>query len=141
MQKSWLEQHPRWKIPLGCLTLIFLIGVFVTALLTIITTSFRSSDVYKQAMAKATEDLQVREQIGEPVQSAWILRGQLHVNGRSGDADLSIPISGPRGEGLIRAVAYKTEGVWRFTYLQVCITGQSGNIDLLSVQPPAERDF
>ena len=64
MQKSWLEQHPRWKIPLGCLTLIFLIGVFVSVLLTIITTSFHSSDVYQQAMAKATENLQVREQIG-----------------------------------------------------------------------------
>ena len=54
MQKNWLEPHPRWKIPLGCLTLIFRIGVFVTVLLTIITTAFHSSDVYKHAMAKAT---------------------------------------------------------------------------------------
>ena len=141
MQKSWLEQHPRWKIPLGCLTLIFLIGVFVTVLLTIITTSFHSSDVYQQAMAKATENLQVREQIGEPVQSAWFITGQLHVNGSSGNADFSIPISGPRGKGLIRAVAYKTGGIWRFTYFQVSVEGQPGNIDLLSVQPQPERNF
>jgi hypothetical protein len=141
MQKSWLEQHPRWKIPLGCLTLIFLIGVFVTVLLTIITTSFHGSDVYKQAMATATQNIQVREQIGEPVQSAWIVSGQLHINGSSGDANLSIPISGPRGKGLIRAVAHKTGGVWRFSYLQVSIEGGPGNIDLLSVQPPPERDF
>jgi len=126
MQKSWLEQ---------------MIGVFVTVLLTIITTSFHSSDVYKQAMATATQNIQIREQIGEPIQSAWIVSGQLHVNGSSGDANLSIPISGPRGKALIRAVAYKTGGVWRFTCLQVSVEGQSGNIDLLSVQPPAERDF
>jgi hypothetical protein len=141
MQKSWLEQHPRWKIPLGCLILIFLIGVFVTVLLTIISTSFHSSDVYKLAMATATEDLQVRQQIGEPVQSAWFITGQLHVNGSSGDADFSIPTSGPRGRGLIRAVAHKRGGVWRFSYLQLRVEGQPGNIDLLSVQPPPKRDF
>jgi hypothetical protein len=141
MQKNWLDQHPRWKIPLGFVTLIFLMAVFVAVLLTIVTMSLHRSDVYKQAMAKTTEDLQVREQIGEPVQSAWIISGQLQVNGSSGDANLSIPISGPRGKGLIRAVAHKTGGVWRFRYLQVSVEGQPGNIDLLSVQPPPERDF
>ena len=133
MQKNWLEQHPRWKIPLGFVILIFLMAVFAAVLLTIITTSIHSSDVYKQAMATATENIQIREQIGEPIQSAWIVSGQLHVKGSSGDANLSIPISGPRGKALIRAVAYKTGGVWRFTCLQVSVEGASGNIDLLSV--------
>jgi hypothetical protein len=53
MQRSWLEQHPRWKIPLGGLTLLFLIGIFASTLITIITMSFHGSDVYKQALAKA----------------------------------------------------------------------------------------
>ncbi len=141
MQKSWLEQHPHWKIPLGCLTLILLIGVFATILITIITTSFRSSEVYKQAMARATENLQVRERIGEPINAVWLVSGQLNVSGSTGNANLSIPISGPKGKGVIRAVAKKSGSVWRFTYLQVKVEGQPGNIDLLPVLPPAERDF
>lgn len=140
MRKRWLEQHPRWKIPLGCLTLLFLIALFGLTLIAIITASFRSSDVYKQAMAKAAENQRVRDLVGEPIRAAWLVSGELNVNGSSGNANLTIPISGPRGKGVIRAVAQKGEGVWRFTYLQVKVeAGES--IDLLSVQPPAERDF
>jgi hypothetical protein len=141
MRRSWLERRPLWKIPLGCLTLLFLIALFGLAVMTIITSSFRSSDVYKQALAKAAESQQVRDLVGEPIRAAWLISGDLHVNGNTRDANLSIPISGPRGKGVIRAVAFKSEGAWRFTYLQVKVEAQNESIDLLSVQPPAERDF
>ena len=140
MRRSWLELHPNWKIPLGCLTLLFLAALFGLAVMAIVVASFRSSDVYKQAMAKAAESQQVRDQIGEPIQPAWLISGELHVNGNAGNANLSIPISGPRGKGIIRAVAFKSGGVWRFTFLRVDVAGQSESIDLLSIQPP-EREF
>jgi heme/copper-type cytochrome/quinol oxidase subunit 2 len=141
MKKSWLEQNPYWKIPFGCLTLIFLIALFVVVLMTVITTSFRNSDVYKQALAQAASNSQVRLQIGEPLKPAWLISGQLNVSGSTGNANLSIPISGPRGKGTIRAIANKTGRVWRFTYLQISVDGHPASIDLLSIQPPAERDF
>lgn len=141
MKKSWLEHNARWKIPLGCLTLIFLIGLSVTILFTVIITSFHNSDAYKQALAKAAENSQVPEFLGEPIKPSWFISGQLNVNGGTGNANFSIPISGPKGKGSIRVVAYKSGGVWRFTYLQVSINGQPESIDLLSVQPPAARDF
>src|SRR5712672_2768430 len=99
MRKSWIEQHPRSKIPLGCLTLLVLIGMFVGLLMTVITTSFRSSDVYRQAMAQAAANEQVHTQIGDPIKADWLIAGQLKVNGDSGSANLSIPISGSRGRG------------------------------------------
>ena len=141
LQRSWLERHPRWKIPLGGLTLFFLMGIFAGTLITIITMSFHGSDVYKQALAKAADSPQVREQIGEPIKPAWLISGQLNSAGSSGSANLSIPISGPRGKGVIRAVAYKTGGVWRFKSLEVSVDGQSATIDLLSVVASSERDF
>ena len=141
MQRSWLERHPRWKIPLGFLTLLLLIVVFGGTVMTIMTTSFRSSDVYKQALTRTAASPQVRELIGEPIQPAWLISGDLHINGSTGNANLSIPIAGPRAKGVIRAVATKSGGVWSFSYLQVNIEGQSACIDLLSIQPPAERDF
>ncbi len=141
MQKSWLERHALWKIPLGCLTLFLLLVVFVAVLFTVITGSFRSSDVYKQAMTRAAASPDVRAEIGEPLHANWLLTGQLNVSGSSGNADLSIPVSGPGGKGVIRAVASKSGGVWRFACLQVSVEGRTGTIDLLSIQPPAARDF
>jgi hypothetical protein len=134
MRKSWLEQHPRSKIPLGCLTLLVLIGMFIVLLMTVITTSFRGSDVYKQAMAQAAANSQVRAQIGEPIKADWLLSGELKVSGDTGSANLSIPISGWRARGTIRAVAYKSAGVWNFTRLQVSVEGRRDRIDLLQAQ-------
>jgi len=141
LQRSWLEKHPVWKIPLGALILILLVVSFGGMVMTIITTSFRHSDVYKQAVARASESLQVREQFGEPLQIAWLISGELSVTGSTGRANLSIPISGPHGRGVIHVVAKKAGAFWRFSYLQVCGSGQSTCTDLLSVQPPSQREF
>jgi hypothetical protein len=138
MRKSWIEQHPRSKIPLGCLTFLVLIGMFVALLMTVITASFRSSDVYKQAMAQATANPQVRAQIGDPVKADWLIAGELKVSGDTGSANLSIPIHGSRGRGTIRAVASKSGGVWRFSFLQVVVEGHASRIDLLPAASPAE---
>jgi len=140
-KRGWLEQHPNWKIPLGCLTLFLLIAVFGLVLITIITSALRSSDVYKEAISRAGENQQVKDEIGEPVKPAWFVSGQLNVSGSSGNANLSIPITGPTGKGTIRAVAFKSGGVWRFTVLQVNVEGRNEPIDLLSIEPPKERDF
>ena len=128
---SWLERHSGWKIPLGCLVLMVLLGGFVAGLLTFIVTSFHRSDVYQQSLARAREDPRVRQQLGQPIQPAWFISGQLSVSGSSGKADLSIPISGPKGKATIRAVASKNAGEWRFSWLQVVVEGQEP-IDLLS---------
>jgi len=141
IKKSWLERNPLWKIPLGCLTLFVLLAAFVIGLMTVVTSSFRHSDVYQQAIAQATANLQVRERIGEPIKPGWLISGEMNMSSGSGKANLIIPISGPRGRGRIHAVAQKSGGVWRFTCLQVDVANQSTSIDLLSIQPPVERDF
>ena len=140
MKKSWIERHPLWKIPLGFLTLVLLMALFAAGLISLISETVHHSDVYQQAMTRATADAQVHEQIGDPVHAGWIIVGDLKLNGSAGYANFSIPISGPRGKGRIRVVANRS-GVWRFTYLQVYVEGQPKSIDLLSIQPPAERDF
>ena len=91
ISKGWIERHPGWKIPLGCLILFLLVGGFVTILLTGILASFHSSDVYNQALARAAADPQVRAQLGEPIHPGWFISGQMNVSGSTGNADLSIP--------------------------------------------------
>ena len=140
MKKTWLERNAMWKIPLGCLTLLLLIGIFATVLLTIILGSFRSSDVYKQAIARATASPEVRDRLGEPIKPGWFISGQMNVSNNTGNANLSIPITGPRAKGLIRVIAAKN-GTWTFSVLQVIVDGRSETIDLLSIQPPSGRDF
>ena len=141
MKKSWVERNPLWKIPLGVLVIMLLIVAFGIIVFSIVTLSFHHSDVYQQAIVRAIQDPQVRDALGEPIKVGWFSSGELNVNGNTGNADLSIPISGPNGKGAIRAVAAKADGVWHFTALQVTVVGRQSVIDLLSVQPPPARDF
>ena len=143
MKRSWLEQNPRWKIAVGFLTLLFLLIAFGGLVMIGVTASFRGSEVYQQALAAAAENHLVRREIGDPIQPSWFVTGQLNVSGSTGNADLSIPVSGSKGRGVIRAVAFKAEGIWRFTYLQVNVAGQGATINLLMVaptEPQPDRD-
>jgi hypothetical protein len=135
LKRGWLESNPRWKIPLGLLIIVVLVGGFTTGLMTIVFASFQNSDVYKQSIAQAEANPQVQQLLGEPLKPGWLITGQLNVNGSSGIANFSIPVSGPKGKGAIRVVASKNAGVWRFTYLQVSVEGERGSIDLLAIQP------
>ena len=139
MQRGWLERHPNWKIPIGAITLLLLITGFVFTLLLIVLGSFHSSNVYQQAVARAGQSPRVRESIGEPLRTGWVVSGRLNVNGNSGSADFTAPISGPKGNAAIRAIASKNHGVWRFSCLQVTVEGQADPIDLLTAQSLPER--
>jgi len=112
IEKSWIERHPLGKIPLGCLTLFVLMAGFRTLLITIVTTSFRHSEVDQRALTGASTNHQVRDAIGEPIEAGWFVSGRFNINRGSGRAELSIPVVGNRGKGRIRAVAYKSGGAW-----------------------------
>ncbi len=89
----------------------------------------KSSDAYKAAVARAKADSRVTSALGTPISEGWFVSGNTNVNGGSGQADLSIPIKGPKGSATIYAVATKSGGQWIYTRLTVQIPGQD-EIDL-----------
>ena len=133
--KSWFDRNWKWFVPAGCLTIIVLFLAFVAGILGIVETSFRSSGPYTHALAQAQASSQVSDKIGLPLKPGWFVSGSISINGSSGDADISIPISGPKGKGEIYVVANKIAGVWQYKTLQVSVDGQSDRIDLLQAPP------
>ena len=56
----------------------------------------------------------------------------MQTSGSSGEADLMVPITGPKGEGKLYVMAEKQGGVWQYELLQVELAGQGGRVDLLT---------
>lgn len=131
VKKSWLDRNARWKIPLGCLLVIVLLGAFVAIIFTVVEGSFRKSAVYKEALARAERDPQVASRIGVPLWPSRVLQGEIHVSGSSGTAHMTIPVTGPRGKATIYLDARKAAGTWEFLTLQVQFEGQPGCKNLL----------
>jgi len=138
-ERSWLDRHARWKIPLGCLIGILLFCAFVAVILTVVNVSFRKSTVYQEALARAGRSSEVVSRIGEPLQPGRFLQGRLNVSGSTGTANMTIPVAGPRGKATIVLDARKVDGAWMFRTLVVQFEGQSDAVNLLEGAPASEQ--
>lgn len=131
-QRSWFGRNWIWAVPLGCLTMIALLVAFIAGIVVLVFGFVKRSDVYAEALERARSSPAVVEALGEPIEPGWYVTGSINVTGASGNADIAIPISGPRGEGTLYASARKRAGVWSYDVLEVALEEGGERIDLRS---------
>jgi hypothetical protein len=122
-------------IGIGCLGLFSFACLFLVAIFGVVGVAMRSSEPYQVALSAASHDPTVLAELGAPVEAGWITSGQIKVAGSTGHADLSIPISGPRGSGTISVLADKAAGKWTFSTVSVTVEGRAAAIDLRPTLP------
>jgi hypothetical protein len=129
---NWWSRNWKWFVPAGCLSLIVLFAAFVGSILLVATTAMKSSDAYKEAVAKAQANPEVVEALGTPITTGFFTSGSVNTSGSSGDAKLSIPLSGPKGKATIQVEAKKSAGEWAYSKLVVEVENPQKQIDLLA---------
>jgi hypothetical protein len=72
-----------------------------------------------------------------PIKDAFLVSGNTNVNGASGESNLAIPISGPKGKGTIYVSANKSLGQWNYSGLVVEVRQTHERIDLLQKSAPS----
>lgn len=131
VQPNWFTRNWKWAVPFAVLAMLLLACAFVGGIFFLVESSFQHSEFYAQALARARANPQVILKMGKPLQAGWLASGSLNTSGSSGDADISIPVSGPKRKGTLYVVAKKTTGVWTLVKLEVEVAGEPGRIDLL----------
>jgi Cytochrome oxidase complex assembly protein 1 len=134
---NWWKRNWKWFVPLGCLSVAFLFLAFVGSILVIVFGAIKSSDVYREALARAKADPAVIEALGSPIKDGFLVSGNTNVNGASGESNLAIPISGPKGQGTIYVSANKSLGQWNYSGLVVEVGQTHERIDLLQKAVPS----
>lgn len=121
--------RPRWL----AIALITTAGVaaFVSVLLVVIEREIKSSPVCQASIERAQESPEVSAAIGRPVRVGWFVSGQLteSTNG-GGHATLTIPLNGPRGNGVLRVEAQRQSGSWQFLTLEFAAAAGNSKINL-----------
>ena len=110
--------------------MVVLIVLFVAGIVLIVFGAMKSSDAYKTAVARAKANPEVVSALGTPIEEGMFVSGKTNVDGSSGEADLTIPISGPKGIAKVFAVATKRAGRWDYSTLEVAVDGRDDRIDL-----------
>jgi len=124
---NWWQRNWKWFVPSCCGSILVAAFVFSLAFFAV----FRRTDIFKDALAKATANPQVRAELGEPVKEGWWVNGHMRISGSAGNAALSIPLKGSSKGGTLYAVAHKSAGEWRYDRLEVEVDGRAERIKLL----------
>lgn len=129
-RRGWWSRNWKWFVPTGCLSLFVLFLAFIALIVFVVFGALKSTDVYRTAVMRAKANPAVAEALGSPLHEGMFLSGSANTSGGAGTADLSIPISGPKGEGTIYVTATKSGGSWTYSKLVVEIAQTKEQIDL-----------
>ena len=84
-----------------------------------------NSEAATIAVIEAGRHPAVIQKLGEPLKRGWLVTGSIKLNNADGNADLSIPVSGPKGSGRVHIKASKAAGRW--TVEQLTVTPDDGS--------------
>ncbi len=130
-KKHWFQRNWKWFIPLGCLGSLILFLAFVACIMAFTFGLMKSSGAYKDALDRAKYHELVQELMGPPIEAGWYVTGNVNISGPSGQASISIPLSGTRDRGTIFVEATKSAGEWHYSTLVVEIRSSGRRINLL----------
>ena len=129
---SWFNRNWKWVVSVACVLMLAIIGGFIYAVFMLVFHMMHSSGSYQQAMARARQDSTLMAALGTPIEEGFMMTGKINENDETGSADLTIPLSGPKGSAVLHLRASKSTGVWTYSDLQVNIDATNQRIDLLN---------
>ncbi len=140
-KKNWFERNWMWFVPVAAVTVIGLFVGFALLIVYLVFGFIKGSDVYQEALNRAQNNPAVVERLGTPIEPGYFFSGNINVSGASGNADLSIPIHGPKGKAKIYLHATRTAGLWNYSLLVVEFIDTGERLDLLegSAKDTGER--
>ena len=136
-QPNWFGRNWKWVVPVGCLLPVLFAGGCALLVFFFAMGIMKQSDAYKIALARAQATPAVIEAIGSSISQTGIVSGNSNVNGPTGETNLSIPLSGPKGKATLYVEAKKSADIWLFQTMVVKIEKTGERIDLNTSPLPA----
>ncbi len=128
--RGWWSRNWIWCVPVIVVTAAIFLAGFLFMVISLVFGAMKSSDPYKDSLAKAQADPKVREALGTPVKDGFFFTGNININNDSGRAVLDIPLEGPKGKGTLHVEGNKSGGVWTYPVQELRRSGNAGNIQL-----------
>ena len=130
--RSWLGRNWKWLLLVAFLAVI----AFVAGLFTLIMGGIRSSDVAKEAVARAQASPFVTQRLGAAIDEGWMMSGSINVAaGGTGDADLAVDVYKRQPHFQVNFPASnsgRADGVGRFRLADLSVAARSPSIHVPS---------
>jgi hypothetical protein len=123
-------KQPKNIVPIGLAAVLAL--VLSIATIWIVSFQSRTREPVKLAADVARASAAVRHLIGEPMKVGRWTKGNLVADNGDGNADLTIPVYGPLGRGILLEWAQEDTGKWHLCSLLLRSNDVSTSITLVS---------
>lgn len=130
-ERSWNQSPWLWGGVGCCLGCILIPVVLVAVLGGGVVYLFQSSGIQDEVLERVRTHPEAVAALGEPIEAGWLIQGSIHLSDDGGEADFSLPVSGPDGSGRAYVVAQRRAGEWQFEELVLRVEG-GATIDLLA---------
>lgn len=128
---SWWARNWKWLVPAGCLTGVAGVAGFIALVVGLVFGLIKSSTPYQQALEKAQRDPVVIGRLGTPIRGGLLVSGSVNLSGGTGQANLAIPLQGPKASGTLYVEARQSAGTWTYSTLTLQPDSAGGPISLL----------
>lgn len=128
---GWWQRNWKWFVPMLAAVLLTLFVGAILAFMSAIFGMIKSSDAYQQPLQRVQHSPAAIAALGEPMKPGWLVMGNINVNGPSGDANLQIPLIGPKASGDLFVEAKKSAGQWSYQTMALQLDEGGKRIDLL----------
>ena len=108
----------KWAL-IGCLAALIIGLLGIAAIVIVVFGAIKSTDAYKGARDQAQRDPRVIAALGTPMETGIWVSGNVKIESSSGNADFEFPMSGPKGEARVHAVATLDTSGWHYSVLTV----------------------
>ncbi len=133
-QTNWFGRNIKWFLPAIGVGTIFSCLACIGAFIFLIFGTMKSSEPYQDALAMLRSNSAAEQALGTPIHDGWYVTGSIGESGSSGHAELSFPVSGPKGSGTVNLIARRYGGRWTLTRLELIVNGSGRKINLLEKQ-------
>jgi hypothetical protein len=122
-KKGWFTRNWKWFIPLVLLAIALFCACCVGAGLYGFVSLMKSTPAFTDGLALVQVDPRAQQLLGTPINAGLFVSGEISESGATGTAEISFPVSGPKGSGTVYVTAKKVEGDWIITRLVLVMDG------------------
>lgn len=131
--RSWIQRNWNWVFPASLLLMIGLALGFTVLMLTVVMHPAKNSPTYREAVRRVATHPVALEHLGSGIRPGWVVTGRSEQTaGGRGLAEMTIPLSGSRGDGSLHVIGRREEGRWVITSMELEVERSNQRVDLLS---------
>lgn len=130
-KKNWFQRNWLWLIPTGCATLIVIFVLFIGGIIFGAVSMVKNSEPFEEALERAQRHEVVIEHLGEPLESDGLFDGNLSYSNGEKEANITVPVKGPKGKGKIKVIGSATDDTWSYEKMEIILLAEKDTINLL----------